>query len=48
MVEKRRSWCARHTEIVDDGSSSLGNSVKVLYEVIQGREGMEAKNIREA
>jgi cold shock CspA family protein len=35
-----------HTEIADDGSRSLGNSVKVLYEVIQGREGMEAKNAR--
>ena len=36
----------RHTEIADDGSRSLDNGAKVLYEMIQGREGMEAKNVR--
>jgi len=37
-----------HTEIAEDGSRCLGNGVKVHYEVIQGREGMEAMNVRKA
>ena len=36
-----------HTALPGNGFKSLENDVRVAYEAVRGREGMEAKNVYE-